>query len=105
MQLGSSPASKLEGKTTVDQAIPAAMPLQVPPPPRVLEGLTAEIDKLAPTVLNDVEGLAGQIGKLAPTAFNEYARDFWQRSVLFLDILRERGNQRERMLAHGSARF
>ena len=37
---------------------------------------------------------------MAPTAFNEYARDFWERSVLFLDILRERGNQREGMLAH-----
>ncbi len=85
----------------MDQAVPAAMPIQVPPPPRVLEGLTGEIDKLAPTALNDVEGLAGQIGKLAPTALNEYVRDFWQRSVLFLDILRERGNQRERMLAHG----
>jgi Protein of unknown function (DUF3141) len=41
--------------------------------------------------------------KLAPTAFNEYARDFWQRSVLFLDILRQRGNQREEMLAHAVA--
>ena len=29
-------------------------------------------------------------------------RDFWQRSVLFLDILRQRGNQREEMLAHGA---
>ena len=75
----------------MDQTVPAAMPLQVPPPPRVLEGLKGEIDKLAPTALNDVEGLAGQIGKLAPTALNEYVRDFWQRSVLFLDILRERG--------------
>ena len=28
-----------------------------------------------------------------PNAFSEYVRDFWQRSVLFLDILRERGNQ------------
>ena len=43
--------------------------------------------------------MSGQIGKLAPTTFDEYVRDFWQRSVLFLDILRERGNQRERMLA------
>jgi hypothetical protein len=36
-----------------------------------------------------------------PNAFSEYVRDFWQRSVLFLDILRERGNQRQEMLAHG----
>jgi pimeloyl-ACP methyl ester carboxylesterase len=45
--------------------------------------------------------LAGQIGEVAPTAFNEYARDFWQRSLLFLDILRQRGNQHEEMLARG----
>ena len=45
--------------------------------------------------------MSSQIGGLAPTAFNEYVRDFWQRSVLFLDILRQRGNQREEMLAHG----
>ena len=57
------------------------------------------MDRLAPTVLNQFEELSGQIGKLAPTTFDEYVRDFWQRSVLFLDILRERGNQRERMLA------
>ena len=37
---------------------------------------------------------------MAPTAFNEYVRDFWERSVLFVDILRQRGNQREDMLAH-----
>jgi pimeloyl-ACP methyl ester carboxylesterase len=45
--------------------------------------------------------LSGQIGKLAPTAIDEYMRDFWQRSVLFLDIVRQRGNQREEMLARG----
>ena len=27
-----------------------------------------------------------------PTALNEYALDFWQRSILFLDILRQRGD-------------
>jgi Protein of unknown function (DUF3141) len=68
----------------VAQTVPAAIPLQVPTPPRALEGLS------------------GEMVKLAPTAFNEYARDFWQRSVLFLDILRQRGNQREEMLAHGA---
>ncbi|MFZ1120094.1 MAG: DUF3141 domain-containing protein, partial [Candidatus Binataceae bacterium] len=34
--------------------------------------------------------------------YAENVRDFWQRSVLFLDILRQRGNQREEMLAHGA---
>ena len=37
------------------------------------------------------------------TDLNEYARDFWQRSILFLDILRQRGNQREEMMAGGVA--
>ena len=37
---------------------------------------------------------------MAPTAFNDYVRDFWERTVLFVDILRQRGNQREEMLAH-----
>ena len=81
------------------QSVPAAIPLQVPTPPRALEGLSGKMDRLTPTVLNQFEELSGQIGKLAPTTFDEYVRDFWQRSVLFLDILRERGNQRERMLA------
>ena len=85
------------------QAVPAAIPLQVPTPPRVLEGLSGEMDKLARTAFNQLAGLSGQIGKLAPTAFNEYVRDYWQRSVLFLDILRQRGNQREEMLAHAVA--
>jgi Protein of unknown function (DUF3141) len=48
-----------------------------------------------------LEELSGQFGKLAPIAFHEYMRDFWQRSVLFLDVLRQRGNQRKEMLAHG----
>jgi pimeloyl-ACP methyl ester carboxylesterase len=61
----------------------ALIPTQAPAPPRILQELS------------------GQIGKLAPIALHEYMRDFWQRSVLFLDILRERGNQREEMLAHG----
>jgi Protein of unknown function (DUF3141) len=67
----------------VTQAIPATIPLQVPTAPKMLEELS------------------GQIGKLGPTALNEYVRDFWQRSVLFLDLLRQRGNQQEDMLAHG----
>jgi len=59
------------------------IPLPDPTPPRLLEKLS------------------GEINMLAPTALHEYARDSWQRSVLFLDILRQRGNQREEMLAHG----
>jgi len=38
---------------------------------------------------------------LPSTAFSEYVRDVWERSILFLDILRERGNQHEDMLARG----
>jgi pimeloyl-ACP methyl ester carboxylesterase len=85
----------------VAQAVTTTIPLQPLTPPRVLEELSGQIDKLAPTAINEFDELSGQIGKLVPTAFNEYVPDFWQRSVLFLDILRQRGNQREGMLAHG----
>jgi len=44
--------------------------------------------------------LSGHIGKLTPDALNDYVNDFWQRSILFLDILRRRSNQREDMMAH-----
>jgi hypothetical protein len=37
--------------------------------------------------------------KLPPGAFIDYWRDFAQRSILFLDILRRRGNQYEEMRA------
>jgi hypothetical protein len=50
-----------------------------------------------------LEELSGRIGKLARTAMNEYVNDFWQSSILFLDILRRRGNQREEMMALGVA--
>jgi pimeloyl-ACP methyl ester carboxylesterase len=56
-----------------------------------------------PTSSNPPEGLAAQISMLEPAALNNYAHDFWQRSILFLDILRRRGNQREEMMAHGAA--
>ncbi len=79
----------------------ASDPLQVLTPPRVAEEVSGKIGELAPAGLNEY----ARVWKAAvpPTAFNEYARDFWQRSVLFLDILRQRGNQREDMLAHGAA--
>jgi pimeloyl-ACP methyl ester carboxylesterase len=86
----------------VAQAITATIPLQDLTPPRPLEELSGRIGELAPVALNTLEELSGRIGKLAPSAFNEYARDFWQRSVLFLDILRQRGNQHQEMLAHGA---
>ena len=84
------------------RAVTAMIPLQDPTLPRPLEELSDRIGKLAPAALNTLGELSGQMGKLAPTAFNEYLCDFWQRSVLFLDILRQRGNQREDMLAHGA---
>ncbi len=65
------------------------------------QAITATIPLQAPTAPKMLEELSGQIGKLGPTALNEYVRDFWQRSVLFLDLLRQRGNQHEDMLAHG----
>ena len=82
------------------QAVTPTIPPQNLTPPRMLEEFSGRIGKLAPSP-EMLDKLSGQIGKVAPTAFNEYARDFWQRSVLFLDILRQRGNQHEEMLAHG----
>ena len=81
-------------------AIAAAIAIQAPTPPRVLDELSGQIGKIAPSALNKLDELSGELGKMAPTAFNEYVRDFWERTVLFVDILRQRGNQREEMLAH-----
>jgi hypothetical protein len=68
----------------------------------VLEELSSEFREAAPTGLNKLnEHMRVWEKSVPPTAFSEYARDFWQRSVLFLDILRQRGNQHEEMLAHG----
>lgn len=85
-----------------------ADPLQVltPPrvietPPRVIEEVSGRISEAAPTALNEYARVWQ--ASVPPSAFNDYARDFWQRSVLFLDILRQRGNQREDMLANGAA--
>lgn len=50
-----------------------------------------------PTSPKALEEVHEQISKLAPTALIEYWRDFAQRSILFLDILRRRGNQYEEM--------
>ncbi len=82
------------------QAIAAASPFDAPAPSRVVDELSGQIGKMAPTALSMLEELSAQGGKIAPTAVNEYVRDFWERSILFLDILRQRGNQREEMLAH-----
>jgi pimeloyl-ACP methyl ester carboxylesterase len=79
----------------------AVDPLQVLTPQRVVEEVSGRISEAAPTALNEYARVWQ--ASVPPSAFNDYARDFWQRSVLFLDILRQRGNQREDMLAHGAA--
>ena len=81
------------------EAVTGTSPLQVLRPPRVLDELSGRIDQLAPTAVNDYARVWQK--SVPPNAFSEYVRDFWQRSVLFLDILRERGNQHQDMLAHG----
>src|SRR5437868_14472525 len=81
-------------------AITAAIAIQAPTPPRVLDELSGRIGKIAPSALNKLDELSGELGKMAPTAFNEYVRDFWERTVLIVDILRQSGNHREEMLAH-----
>jgi len=82
------------------QTVTDTIPLQALTPPRILEELSGRIDKLAPPP-RMLEELSGQVDKLAPAAVNEYVRDLWQRSVLFLDILRQRGNQHDEMATHG----
>ena len=81
------------------EAVSGTSPLQVLRPPRVLDELSGRIDQLTPTAVNDYARVWQR--SVPPSAFNEYVGDFWQRSVLFLDILRERGNQHQEMLAHG----
>ena len=55
-------------------------------PPRVIEELSSQISEKASTALN--EQVRFWERSVPPTAFREYVRDFWQRSVLYLDILR-----------------
>ncbi|HYX45482.1 MAG TPA: DUF3141 domain-containing protein, partial [Sphingomicrobium sp.] len=79
-----------------------ASSLQALRPPRVLEEFSSEIGQKAPTALHDINAHMRAWEKNIPaSAIGDYARDFWQRSVLFLDILRQRGNQHEEMAAHG----
>jgi pimeloyl-ACP methyl ester carboxylesterase len=65
----------------------------------VIEELSGRIDQVAPIALHQYTRLWNK--SVPENAFNEYLRDVWQRSILFLDILRQRGNQHEQMLAHG----
>src|SRR5215471_8471882 len=77
--------------------------LQALRPPRLVEELSSQIGQTAPMALNDFNAHVRAWEKsVPPSALSEYARDFWQRSVLFLDILRERGNAHEEMIAHGA---
>jgi hypothetical protein len=81
------------------EAINPTSPLQALRPPRALEELSGRIDEVAPTALHQYARLWDK--SVPENAFNEYVRDVWQRSILFLDILRQRGNQHEEMVAHG----
>ena len=56
------------------------------------------MSQVAPTVLDDYARIWQK--SVPRTDIADYVRDFWQRSILFLDILRRRGNQRVEMLAH-----
>ena len=72
---------------------PSTATTGLPASPKAQEGLPEQIGKLAPTALDE-------LSRLAPMAFIEYWRDFAQRSILFMDILRRRGNQYAEMRAH-----
>ena len=81
------------------EALAATGPLEALRPPRALEELSGRIDQVAPSALHQYGLLWDK--SVPENAFNVYVRDFWQRSILFMDILRQRGNQHEEMLAHG----
>src|SRR3974390_3787555 len=84
------------------QAMTDTSSLQALRPSRVLEELSSQIGERAPTALHDIDAHVRAWEKsIPPSAFGEYARDFWQRSFFFLDILRQRGNQHEEMAARG----
>ena len=71
-------------------------------PPRVLEEFSSQIGQVGPAALHEINTHVRALEKsIPPSAFGEYMRDFWQRSVLFLDILRQRGNQHEEMASRG----
>ena len=71
---------------------PSTAAAKLPASSKAQGELQEQISELAPIDLNEFR-------KLAPTACIEYWRDFAQRSILFLDILRRRGNQYEEMRA------
>jgi pimeloyl-ACP methyl ester carboxylesterase len=80
-----------------------ASSLQSLRPPRVVEEFSSQIGQTAPAALHEISAHARAWEKsIPPSAVGDYARDFWQRSVLFLDILRERGNAHEEMITHGA---
>jgi hypothetical protein len=84
------------------QTVTASIPLHDLPPPRVLEELSSQIGSKASTAINELSEHARAWEKSVPSsAFGDYLRDSWQRSVLFMDILRQRGNQHNEMVLHG----
>ncbi|WP_316197635.1 MULTISPECIES: DUF3141 domain-containing protein [unclassified Bradyrhizobium] len=83
------------------QSIADASALRLLRPPRVLERLSSQIGEAAPTALSRLqEHQRVWQQSVPPNDLTDYIRDAWERSVLFLDILRQRGNQHEEMLAH-----
>ncbi|HUK09470.1 MAG TPA: DUF3141 domain-containing protein [Stellaceae bacterium] len=64
----------------------------LPTSPKAPEGPHNRINTPSPTAL-------AESSELSPNALIEYWRDFAQRSVLFFDILRRRGNQNQQMRA------
>ena len=62
--------------------------------------MTRDVSTLALSPLpRSPQGLPASFGQMAADPLTEYARDFWQRSIIFLDILRRRGNQQAEITA------
>jgi pimeloyl-ACP methyl ester carboxylesterase len=95
------PASS-QKEDAMAEIVTPTIPLHDLPPPRVLEELSSQIGSKASSAIGKINEHARVWEKsVPPNAVSDYVRDFWQRSVLFLDILRQRGNQHDDMVLHG----
>ena len=79
-------------------ALAVGSPLQALTPPRAVDELSEWIDAVAPVAIHQNARVWDK--SVPATALDEYPRDLWQRSILFMNVLRQRVNQHEEMLAH-----
>ena len=78
-------------------ALAADSPLQALTSPRAIDELSAWIDAVAPVGIHQNARVWNR--SVPATASTEDPRDSWQRSILFMNVLRQCGNQYGEMLA------